>query len=143
MDIFGQLGINTTAAFQFVLFAIALIFLSKVVFAPYTHALEERENRTKGGEDLAVEFSNKAAELQSQYETKLRALNSETKSIMDAARTKATQDYESTVSGVRTEAEKMVQENRKTIAQSVQAAAAELKSQSPAVAMAITQKLLK
>ncbi|WII73029.1 ATP synthase F0 subunit B [Bdellovibrio sp. 22V] len=143
MDIFGQLGINTTAAFQFVLFAIALIFLSKVVFAPYAHALEERQRRTKGGEDLALEFQNKSVELQSEYETKTRELNSQIKGIVDAAKSQANKEYETLVAKARAESEKMVQDNRNKITTAIQSAAADLKSQTNAVAMAITTKLLK
>ncbi|MEN0057828.1 MAG: ATP synthase F0 subunit B [Bdellovibrio sp.] len=143
MDIFGQLGINTTAAFQFVLFAIALIYLSKFVFAPYAHALEERQRRTKGGEDLALEYQNKSVELHTEYETKIRQLNSEIKTIVDGAKSHANKEYESTVAKARGEADKLVHENRTKVASAVQGAAAELKTQTNAVAMAITTKLLK
>lgn len=142
MDIFAQLGINTTAGIQFVFFAIALIFLSKVVFGPYAHALEERERRTKGGEDLALEYQNKSVELQTEYEVKTRDLNSQMKSIIDAAKTQANKDYESAVSKARTEADKLVQDNRTQITSAVATAAGDLKSQTNSVAMAITSKLL-
>lgn len=143
MDIFGQLGINTTAAFQFVLFAIALTFLSKVVFAPYAHALEERQKRTKGSEDLALEYQTKSIEMQNEYEGKLRDLNSQIKTSVDQAKAEATKDYEALVSKARQESEELVQNNRQKVAASVQQAMADLKSQTSAVAMAITTKLLK
>lgn len=143
MDIFGQLGINTTAAFQFVFFAIALTFLSKIVFAPYAHALEERQKRTKGGEDLALEYQNKSIELHSEYETKVRDLNAQIKTVVDASKTQATKDYENLVARAREESEKLVQSNRTKVTAAVQQAAADLKSQTTAVAMAITTKLLK
>lgn len=143
MDIFGQLGINTTAAFQFVLFAIALTFLSKVVFAPYAHALEERQKRTKGGEDLALEYHNKSIELQTEYESKIRDLNAQIKVVVDTTKTQANKDYETLVTSARVESEKLVQTNRAKVASAVQQAAADLKAQTTAVAMAITNKLLK
>ena len=143
MDIFGQLGINTTAAFQFVFFVIAVIFLSKVVFGPYAHALEERQKRTTGGEDLAIEFHHKSVGLHSEYETKMRALNHDIKTIVDEAKALAGKQYETVVGGVRQESEKLVQGNRAKVAAAVQAASADLKSQTNAVAMAITTKLLK
>lgn len=142
MDIFGQLGINTTAAIQFVLFAIALVFLTKVVFGPYAHALEERERRTKGGEELAHEFQSKSVELQSTYEQKTRAVTAEIKAIFDTSKTAANKEYETTVSAARTQAEKLVQTNREKISAAVSQAASDLKSQTSAVAMAITTKLL-
>lgn len=143
MDIFGQLGINTTAAFQFVLFAIALTFLSKVVFAPYAHALEERQKRTKGSEDLALEYHTKSIEMQNEYEGKLRDLTSQIKMSVDQAKAEATKDYELLVNKARQESEELVLSNRQKVTASVQQAMAELKSQTSAVAMAITTKLLK
>lgn len=142
MDIFGQLGINTTAGIQFVFYAIALIFLSKFVFAPYAHALEEREHRTKGGEDLALEYQQKSSELQAEYETKLRDLNGQIKSIVDTAKTQASKDSESIVNAARAGADKLVEDNRLKITAAVSSAAADLKSQTTNVAMAITNKLL-
>ena len=142
MDIFGQLGINTTAAIQFVLFAIALVFLTKFVFGPYAHALEEGERRTKGGEELAHEFQTKSVELQSTYEAKAREVNSEIKNIFDTSKAAANKEYETAVSKARNETETLVQSNRAKISSAVSQAAAELKSQTNAVAMAITTKLL-
>lgn len=142
MDIFGQLGINTTAAYQFVFFAIALIYLSKVVFTPYAQALDERQKKTKGGEDLATEYQAKSVELQAEYETKARALNNEIKAIIDSAKSQAAKDYEQAVEQSRLQADKLVQQNRTTVVSAVESAVAELKSQTSAVAMAITTKLL-
>ncbi|MDG0814943.1 ATP synthase F0 subunit B [Bdellovibrio svalbardensis] len=142
MDIFGQLGINSTAGIQFVLFAIALLFLNKVVFTPYAHALEERERKTKGGEDLALEYQAKSIELHTQYEAKARELNLEIKTIIDASKSEANKKYEIVVSTTRAEAEKNISENRKKVSAAVQTAAQELKSQTQAVALAITSKLL-
>lgn len=142
MDIFGQLGINSTAGIQFVFFAIALLFLNKIVFTPYAHALEERERKTKGGEDLALEFQAKSIELQAQYETKARALNLEIKNIVDASKADANKQYETVVFKTRTDADKVISENRKKVSAAVETAARELKSQTQAVALAITSKLL-
>lgn len=142
MDIFGQLGINSTAGIQFVFFAIALLFLNKVVFTPYAHALEERERKTKGGEDLALEYQAKSIELQTQYESKVRELNLEIKTIVDASKSEANKQYETVVTKTRTDADKIISENRKKVSAAVALAASELKSQTQAVALAITSKLL-
>ena len=142
MDIFQSIGVNATAIVQFVLFAIMLIFMSKVVFAPYAHALEERQKRTKGGEDLALEFQKKSVELQSTYENKSREINDQMKQIFDAARAEANKKYESSVGASRAQATQLTTENRSKISTAVAAASAELKTQTNMVAMAITNKLL-
>ena len=60
MEIIQQLGINGTALIQFGIFICAFFFLNLYLFTPYYKALEERENRTLGGEDLALEFQKKS-----------------------------------------------------------------------------------
>ncbi len=142
MDILHQIGINATAAIQFVFFALALLFLNKVVFTPYAHAFEERQKRTEGGENLALEFQKKSIELQSEYELKARAINSKTKEIFDASKAEANKSYEAAVGKSRDQANALVAENRKKLTDSVQAASSELKKQTGLIAMAITNKLL-
>jgi F-type H+-transporting ATPase subunit b len=142
MDIFGQLGINATAGIQFVFFAIALLFLTKFVFTPYAHALEERQNKTKGGEDLALEYQAKSVELHTEYEHKMRALNLEIKTIVDASKTEANKQYESVVTKSRAEADQHITNNRSKITAAVESASKELKAQTQTVALAITSKLL-
>lgn len=142
MDIFHQIGINTTAIFQFVFFAIALLFMTKVVFGPYAHALEERQKRTKGGEDLALEFQKKSIELQSQYEAKAREVNGKIKDIFDDVKSGANKQYEAAVNAARDEANKLVLDNRSKLTKAIEQAAAELKNQTTLVAVTITNKLL-
>jgi F-type H+-transporting ATPase subunit b len=142
MDIFGQLGINPTTGIQFFFFAIALLFLSKVVFAPYANALEEREKKTKGGEELALEYHAKAIQLQSEYESKIRHLNNEMKNIIDLSKSDATKHYDSAIKKSRTEAEKLVNENRQKILKEIESVSTELKAQTQTIALTITSKLL-
>jgi F-type H+-transporting ATPase subunit b len=143
MDIFGQLGINTTAAFQFVFFAIALTFLSRVVFGPYSTALEERQKRTKGGEDLALEYQTKAIQLQHEYESKVRDINTQIKMIIDSAKSAASKEYETLVSSARSESEKLVVDNRSKVASAIKQVSEDLKSQTTVIATVISNKLLK
>lgn len=142
MDIFGQLGINTTAAYQFVIYSITLLFLSKVVFGPYAQALNERQKRTKGGEDLAVEFHAKATELQSEYETKTRDLAGQIKSIVDTQKSMASKESELIIARAKEESEQQIQKNRDVVTAAVKTAESELKNQTSAVATTITAKLL-
>jgi F-type H+-transporting ATPase subunit b len=143
MNILGQLGINSTAAIQFILFAISILFLTKAIFSPYLSALEERKKRTKGGEDLALEILAQSKHLQKEYETKLRGLNDQIKSTVESAKTLADKDYREALSSAKAEAELFIANNRKELSGSIEVAASELKSQTTAVAMAITTKLIK
>lgn len=142
MDILQSIGINSTAGIQFVIFVIAIFFLNKFVFTSYAHAAEERLKRTKGGEDLALEFQKKAIELQSVYELKAREINDQIKSIVDEAKGAANKQYESTVSAARDQATTLTNENRSKVLAAFNQASVQLKEQTSTMAMAITNKLL-
>jgi F-type H+-transporting ATPase subunit b len=142
MEIIHQLGINQTAFVQFAIFICIFFFLNLYVFTPYYAALAEREKRTLGGEDLALEFHKKTTELHSEYQLKTKEVTSKIKSIYEAQRNDAMKDYDIIVSKAREEAGVVLDTNNKKIAQAVQSAASALKLETTNVAVAITQKLL-
>jgi F-type H+-transporting ATPase subunit b len=142
MEIIHQLGINQTAFVQFAIFICLFFFLNLYVFTPYYKALSERESRTLGGEDLALEFQKKTTELHSEYQTKAKEVTKKIKSIYDAHRSDALKEYDVIVGKAREEASDLLETNNKKISQSIQSAAAALRSETTSVAVAITQKLL-
>ncbi|RYZ85581.1 MAG: hypothetical protein EOP04_15640 [Proteobacteria bacterium] len=142
MEIIHQLGINQSAFIQFAIFISIFFFLNAYVFTPYYKALEERENRTSGGEDLAAEFQKKTTDLQTEYQAKAKDLSAKIKSIYDAQRAEAAKEYEVIVTKARGEATGLLETNDRAIAQSIQSTAAALKAETTNVAVAITQKLL-
>src|SRR5437868_3934824 len=104
MEIIHQLGINQTALIQFAIFICMFFFLNLYVFTPYYKALEERENRTMGGEDLAIEFQKKSTELHSEYQIKAKEVSKKIKDIYDAHRNDAVKEYDLIVGKARQEA---------------------------------------
>jgi F-type H+-transporting ATPase subunit b len=142
MAILEQLGINQTAYVQFFIFLIAYITLSQVVFKPYMSAYEERERRTKGGEDLAQELIQQSVELKHQYEQKARQVNGEIKTIYDSFREQAAKEYNEILARARAESQKLIEEARLKVGGEVLEAAKKLKEETPIVASAITHKLL-
>jgi len=142
MEIIHQLGINQTAFVQFAIFIGIFFFLNLYVFTPYYKALEEREKRTQGGEDLALEFHKKTTELHSEYQLKAKEVTSKIKSIYDAHRNDAAKEYDLIVGKARAEATGLLESNDKKIAQAIQSTATALKAETTNVAVAITQKLL-
>jgi F-type H+-transporting ATPase subunit b len=142
MEIFQQIGINGTFIYQFLIFAVVIIFLSKFVFTGYAHSFEERENRTKGGEDLAVEFKKKTIQLQEEYEKRAREIATEIKWIFDTHKQEATRAFEDSTHEARTTADAIIKSNRTTLGAAVSVASDELKKQTASVAQAITNKLL-
>lgn len=142
MEIIQQLGINGTALIQFGIFICAFFFLNLYLFTPYYKALEERENRTLGGEDLAIELQKKSASLQDDYQAKAKAQAKTIKEIYDEQRAGAVKEYESLVGKARAEAAALLETNSQKIAQSIQATSAALKAETTNISVAITQKLL-
>jgi F-type H+-transporting ATPase subunit b len=142
MALLDQLGINITTVYLFVIFTVAFIGLRFMVFQPYFDALAEREKRTKGGEELAKDLLVKATDLQSKYEDRARSISTEIKNIFDAEKSAAAAVYEKTVTAAKIETEKQVEEMKKKISETVKTASEQMKSETPNVAAAITQKML-
>jgi F-type H+-transporting ATPase subunit b len=142
MAILEQLGINQSVFFQFGIFILSLVVLSQIVYGPYFAALEEREKRTKGGEDLAQELLKQATDLRAEYATKARQVSGDIKTIFDTYRETATKEYEGIVSNARAESQKTVEEARSLVSAQIADAAKKIKDEAPLVAQSITQKLL-
>lgn len=142
MGLLSALGINSLAIVQFGIFVLIFVFLTVYVFGPYLKAAEERQNRTKGGEELAEEFQGKTIDLQARYEQQARDINGRIQDVFQKNRAEALVEYDRVVGQARKEAGELVEKNRQAISRAVDAAAAELKSQTPQMALAITNKLL-
>jgi F-type H+-transporting ATPase subunit b len=142
MAILDQLGLNQSFFIQFVVFTVAYLALSRLVFAPYSAALAQRELRTKGGEDLAVEIQKKSDELRLQYETKARQVSGSVKDIFDKYRDEANKEYERIVSASRIESQKLIDAARQKVGVEIGDAKAKLKADVPVVAQEMTRRLL-
>ena len=93
MAVLHQLELNQSFFIQLIVFTIEYIALSRFVFAPYTKAFNQREERTKGGEDLALEIHKNAVELRAQYDSKASQVSGNVKTIFDDYRLEATKEY--------------------------------------------------
>ncbi|HRO66312.1 MAG TPA: ATP synthase F0 subunit B [Pseudobdellovibrionaceae bacterium] len=142
MDLLHALGINQYAIVQFLIFAVMFAFLTGYVFTPYAKALDEREKRTVGGENLAEEYQEKAIELQAEYQTKARDLNAQIQAIFQTQKGTASAEQEALVRQARDEANALIEKNRQVIAKSVSQVSEELRGQTTNVALAITNRLL-
>jgi F-type H+-transporting ATPase subunit b len=142
MAILDQLGLNQSFFIQFIVFTISYLALSRLVFAPYSEALTQRELRTKGGEDLALELHQRANELRSLYETKARLVSGDVKTIFDDYRTQANKEYESIVSKARAESQKLIEAARQKVNLEMGEARSKIKADVSVVAQEITRKLL-
>lgn len=142
MEMLQSLGINATAAIQFVIFILTFIFLRTYVFSAYFQAYEKRNEKTKGGEELANEYLGKTSELQALYQTEARKVAAEINGIYQQKKGEALNEQESIVSQARSEAQKRIESSRVSIAEAVSSASGLLKGQVNNVALSITNKLL-
>ncbi|MCB0384998.1 MAG: ATP synthase F0 subunit B, partial [Bdellovibrionales bacterium] len=112
MEILTALGVNSTLGIQFIIFLVAYVFLTTLVFKPYHRAYEERVKRTEGNTDLAERILTESKDLELQFEQKARALNNETKIIFDHSRTEAMKEYDRMVSQARDRAKSIMEKTR-------------------------------
>lgn len=140
--IITQLGLNQSFFFQFIIFSIAYVVLSKVVFTPYGEALAQREQKTVGGEELAVELLKATEELKSNYEIKARQVSSEVKAIFDEYRAEAQKEQEKIVSEARALSNKVIEENRTKVQHEVAQAQTQMKAEVAQVSQEMIKKLL-
>jgi F-type H+-transporting ATPase subunit b len=142
MEVLHALGIDSTVLFQFVIATFAFFALSTLVYKPYTDALLQREKRTKGGEEAAVELAKKASELRTAYEKKAREVSTQIKSIFDLQRNEATREHEMIVSKSRNETTKLIEETRHRVSTELADASKKMKEETPVIAQAMVAKLL-
>jgi len=137
-----QLGINPTVFYQFVIYIATFPILLLYVYKPFVKANEERENRTKGSEQLSYEFQQKTNDLQTQYQARAREITSKIQEIYSKAKTEALREHDVLVGQAKTEAQKTTDDTQKKIAIMLNSASEELRSQTSQFTMSITQKML-
>lgn len=141
-EILKQLHLDGTFFIQLAIFAVAYGFLSRVLFQPYAKALDERENRTKGGEDLAIELHKKANELRQQYESKARLVSGDVKTIFDDYRAQANIEISQILTKARAESQRLIEAASKKVGLEIAEAQQQLSSEIPLVMQEISRKLL-
>lgn len=142
MNILEQLGVNQTLFLQLGIFVFTILVLSLLVFKPFAEALNLREQKTSGAEDLAAEFQQKTAELHQLYESKARALNDKIRKHFEDSRKLAQEEYEKSVAAAKLEAQHILTSARSQIQKELATAKAGLKDEVPKVASDISKKLL-
>ncbi|MCB0364239.1 MAG: ATP synthase F0 subunit B [Bdellovibrionaceae bacterium] len=142
MEILTALGVDSTLGIQFIIFIVAYIFLTTLVFKPYHRAYEERVRRTEGNTDLAERILTESKDLEVQFEQKARALNNETKIIYDHSRSEAMKEYDRMVSQARERAKSIMEKTRLQIAHEFENARSEMNKEIPGITKSVVQKMM-
>ena len=141
MEIFKQLGVDSTLWIHLGCFLVSYVALMQLILKPYLAAYVEREKRTVGSEESAVRLVEEANDLQMQLALKTRDLNTKMKSFYDDARIAGQKQSETIVGAAREEAASLLKGNREQIAVEVSKAQKTLAADIPAVGSAIASKL--
>jgi F-type H+-transporting ATPase subunit b len=142
MAILTELGLNGSFFLQLIIFCVAYVALSRLVFGPYSEALTLREQKTIGGENLAAELMNATEDLKTRYETKARLVSGEVKTIFDDYRTQAYKEQEKIVSQARQESNQLMDAIRKKVQIEVSQAQTQMRSEVSLVSQEMIKKLL-
>jgi len=144
MDTLQQLGELLLGAIPtVVLFSITYIAYRLIVHSKLREVLSERRSRTAGAVERARADIAAAETKTEQYEEKLRAARTEIFKQADERRRQWSEQRAQMAQMARAEAEAKVAAARAAIAKDVDAAKAELKTQSEALAQQVMQAVLK
>ena len=141
MAILLQLGANQTAFIQFIIFIISISFLTIFVFGPYFKALDQRQQQTKGAEQVATETQDEAKKLESIFKAKAREINEKIKSIFDSSRAQASGAATAALNTAKAAATKMTDEARKEINAQKTSAEKDIQTISQSIATEISKKI--
>lgn len=140
MQILLQLGANTTAYIQVVIFIVAITFLTTVVYGPYFKAADKRFQKTKGADAVAKDAAAEAKNLQLVYQTKAREVNNKIRDIFDAEKNKALKKSADIISQAKIQADEAATKARKNIDDQMKAADGEIAKISADIAQSLTGK---
>lgn len=141
MEILLQLGANQTAFIQFVLFIVAISFLTVVVYNPFFKAYDERLKLTKGADQVANETQDEAKKLEQIYQVRAREINGKIQNIFDSSRKQASESSAMILNQAKEAATQSTEKSRADIASQKQKAEQLAQSISEEVAGEITKKL--
>ncbi len=142
MKIIQDLGINSTVFVQFVVFLLAYLALTRLVFQPYLKAHHERQRRTEGEEALAERLLLESQDIHKEYEGKAQVARQEFKKAFDDAKGEALKEYDRIIATARDESHQKVQAAKKEIDLEVEKSRSLLSKEVPSLSGAIVSKLI-
>lgn len=141
MAILLQLGANQTAFIQFFIFIVSISFLTIFVYGPYFKALDQRQQQTKGAEQVATETQDEAKKLESIFKGKAREINEKIKNIFDSSRAQASSAISTVLNDAKSEATDLTEKARKEISAQKATAEKDIQTISQSIAAEISKKI--
>jgi F0F1-type ATP synthase membrane subunit b/b' len=143
MDIFRQLGeLFLQAMPTVILVFLFYLFLRSAFFKPIDHALQERQRRIEGAREEAAAAQAAAKQELDAYSEALKKAQGEIYLEQEAARQAALDERAKLLKAMRNRAQETVQAAKKRIAAELEAANAQLRTQTPELASQIARIIL-
>ncbi len=137
-----MIDLNLTLIIQLVIVLSLMGILTQIVFKPFMTILEERKNRIEDAEKKAKDLQQQADELIERYREAIAAAQAQGAGIRDEIRKISLAEEMSILQNAMDEANRVIQEVKKKIAQDAKAAQADLRYQAQNLSRAITEKIL-
>ena len=141
MAILLQLGANQTAFIQFFIFIVSISFLTVFVYGPYFKALDQRQQQTKGAEQVATETQTEVKKLESIFKAKAREINEKIKNIFDSSRVQASSTTTTVLNDAKGAAAELTEKARKEISAQKVSAEKDIQTISQSIAAEISKKI--
>lgn len=142
MEILAKLGINNTFYYQLIIFCIAYVALTRLLFRPYLKAYHKRLELTFGNQEVAEKLNAQSQELHIQYENKAKEVNTKIQSYYEQAHKEAQAVQATTIEKARKEAEAFVHKTRQETQAEADRVRSELKKLIPDLSHDIERKVL-
>jgi len=137
-----MIELNLPLILQLVIVLGLMGILTQLVFNPFMTVLEERRNRIDDAEEKAKNLQQQADELIERYREALAAAQAQGANIRDEIRKISLSEEMTILQKAMDDANRVIQEVKKKIAEDAQAARADLRYQAQNLSRAITEKIL-
>jgi F0F1-type ATP synthase membrane subunit b/b' len=142
MEVLQALGLNYTIGIQFIVFFVAYIFLSNLLFKPYLAAFVKRKEQTEGQETLAESLDLTTQDLHLKVDALQRELALKIQAIFNEAKKLGAKEAGTYLDGARTESQNMLANANQKIAHDVDVAKKEFQRVVPEISQTIVEKLV-
>jgi len=142
MEVLQSLGINGTLGIQFLVFFLAYISLSNLLFKPYLAAFEKRKEQTEGQESLAETLDLTTQDLHLKMDGLRRDLAHKIQDIFNEAKKRGSKEAATYLDGAKTESQNMLANANQKVALDMAKAKKEFQNMLPEMSQTIVEKLV-
>lgn len=140
--ILEQLELNATFFYQFVLFAVVFVFLTKVYFRPFLKLIELRHRRTVEDRESAEKLAAQAEARLQEYQQKLAEIRAQLRAESDAILGQAKAKESELLGAARDEAKRLTQEAIASVEEQKVALRSQITKDVDSLAGLVSEKLL-